>query len=295
MKYTFLLVLIFVLLTSGADAQKSVLLFNEGVEYAQKGKLDAALKLFNKSLSNDPEYANAHYFKGVVLMMKENYRLAVSSFNSVLMIDQNYAKAYVGRGKSLEMLTDYAGAIKDFDKAARLDDEYADAFFYRGYLFGLLGNEDKACKDLKRAQKIGHKRAGDLVDMVCSSDKAIKIDIHNLLVLEDISGDETYGFDPNNPIKTGFCIYGGSINPEKYFSLIKDPSGKRPEFKRIGHCCAYRHHKAPDGIAFLDQYEITYRDQKGDPRKAEIYFTIYEYEKPKALKGFKIVKPDGGE
>lgn len=38
----------------------------------------------------------------------------------------------------------------------------------------------------------------------------------------------------------------------------------------------------------LDIYIVTYRDVANETKKVDVYITFYDYEKPKAIKGFTI-------
>ena len=46
--------------------------------------------------------------------------------------------------------------------------------------------------------------------------------------------------------------------------------------------------EAKDGLQA--QYQVKYRDENNKKRKTVIYITFYDYEKPKAVKGFTLIE-----
>lgn len=96
---------------------------------------------------------------------------------------------------------------------------------------------------------------------------------------------DLYGYIPERPIKVG----GGPANQRKYLESLRDAKGKRISYERLGSCCEYPSSKGLFGYALLDKYEITYRDQSDKKQTAIVYISFYDYENPKAIKGFTMV------
>jgi hypothetical protein len=103
-----------------------------------------------------------------------------------------------------------------------------------------------------------------------------------------IDSSELYGFIQKIPVKVG----GGPVNQRKYLESLRDAQGKRISYERQGSCCPYPSTSptAMFGGGILDIYEITYRDEKNKKKKINVYITFYDYETPKAIKGFTLTE-----
>ncbi len=93
-----------------------------------------------------------------------------------------------------------------------------------------------------------------------------------------------YGFIPQRPIKVG----GGPANQRQYLESLRDAQGKKVTYERLGSCCPYPSSSpgAMFGGGMLDIYEIRYKDAEDKKQKVSVYISFYDYEKPKAIKGF---------
>jgi len=97
---------------------------------------------------------------------------------------------------------------------------------------------------------------------------------------------ELYGFIPERPVKVG----EGPANQKKYLESLRDAQGKKISYERKGSCCEYKTDSPLSlfGMALLDIYEITFRDEADKKKKKSVYITFYDYEEPKPIKGFTI-------
>jgi hypothetical protein len=100
---------------------------------------------------------------------------------------------------------------------------------------------------------------------------------------------DTYGLVPEQPIKVGGLFTGGPGKQREYLEALRDAQGKRISYERKGHCCAYPSRNGFDGQALLDKYEVTYRDGANKKQKTILYISFYDYEEPRAVKGFTLV------
>jgi hypothetical protein len=99
-----------------------------------------------------------------------------------------------------------------------------------------------------------------------------------------------YGFSPQRPIKVGGTYINGVANQKKYLEALRDAQGKAVSYERNGSCCAYPSANGFEGHALLDWYEVKYRDTDNKKKKAILYISFYDYEEPKAVKGFTLVQ-----
>ena len=104
------------------------------------------------------------------------------------------------------------------------------------------------------------------------------------VTIDGVSDDETYGYHESNPIKCG----GGPSGEREYLSLLRGPNDEPVRFSRDGSCCGF---ETPNGIlggGMLDIYSVWIGDQ---PEPVKLYLNMYDYEQPKAPKGFTYTTP----
>lgn len=75
---------------------------NLGNAYQKKGDFDAAIERYEKSLSINSNYAEAHFNMGVVLRAKEQFELAMDSFERAIEANSKFGGAYEGIVDMLE-------------------------------------------------------------------------------------------------------------------------------------------------------------------------------------------------
>ena len=272
--------------TFGQDAKEY---YEKGLEKAQAGELDEAIKLFSKSIELQPEDYYSWFNRGIAKNMQGQNEDALLDFDQTLKLAPNYKKGYLNRGIAKKRLTDYEGALCDYSYAIKLDSSYTDAYYNRGLVYEMLSKKDSACIDFNRAKELGSKSAQRKIDN-CNDTTKSKIVVHPILRLTITADNKKYGFTSDFPIKTGLGPDGGPANQRAYLNLLRDQSGKTVKYERIGSCCAYKSENAPLGMALLDKYEITYLDNEGKIAKEIVYISFYDFEEPQILYGFKTVR-----
>ncbi len=98
--------------------------------------------------------------------------------------------------------------------------------------------------------------------------------------LKDKSKSKKYGFDEKNPIKVGTVR-----NQYVFLGALVDAKGEEFTTKREGSCCSFDTNSptAFMGKGLLDVWKITYKNSK---KVVTLYFNGYDFEEPKAPKGF---------
>jgi hypothetical protein len=104
-----------------------------------------------------------------------------------------------------------------------------------------------------------------------------------------VATDKRYGFSSEYPVKVGKGPGGGPANQKAYLNLLRDAQGNPIEYVRLGSCCSYPSESGFLGMAMVDMYQITYRNEDGKKKKDTIYISFYDYEEPKILYGFKTI------
>ncbi|MGQ0739597.1 MAG: hypothetical protein ACT4OJ_11095 [Bacteroidota bacterium] len=190
------------------------------------------------------------------------------------------------KGIAKRHLTDYEGAIADYTLLINEDPLYTDAFYNRGLVYEMLGKKDSACIDYKKAKDAGAKNLDNKIVM-CGEKGPLKTNA--ILRLTKIAPSDKYGFTEKKTVKTGTGSFGGPANQRMYLDLLRDAAGNPVKYERTGSCCGYKSDSAPLGIALFDRYKITYIVTAGNSITAVVYISMYDYEEPMILSGFKTV------
>jgi hypothetical protein len=72
-------------------------------------------------------------------------------------------------------------------------------------------------------------------------------------------------------------------------NLLRDVNGKPINYERKGSCCEYKSENGLFGAAKVDIYEINYTNENGSSTKSLIYISMWDYEEPQIISGFKTV------
>lgn len=125
-----------------------------------------------------------------------------------------------------------------------------------------------------------------IILLVCFSFGCVTIPKEYILVPSEVAIDPTYGYSKDNPINVGGVVHDrGPRNEIIFLSNLISESGEKPTFNRRGSCCPIHTQFGYDGRGLLDIYELVI------PSKNDtiiLYLNMYDYEKPKIPKGFRI-------
>lgn len=281
-----LLLLGLVISWSTIEAQDAEAYYNKAIKKAQAGKLDAAIRLFDKCIEQDDQMSMAYYNRAIAKMLSDRDAEAVEDFDRFIEMNPRYQKAYLNRGNAKKYLTDYEGSLEDYSKAIDIDVTYTDAYFNRGLLYQLLSKYDLACEDFNKALEMGMEDAQHKVDQCNDSTGR---DYNIILRLTEFASDSTYGLTPDHPVKVGKGPDGGPANQRAYLNLLRDAQGNAVSYYRRGSCCPYESPNGFLGMAMVDKYVVTHKDEKGKKQETVIYISLYDYEAPKIPMGFKAV------
>lgn len=107
--------------------------------------------------------------------------------------------------------------------------------------------------------------------------------------LKQVSKAPTYGYSQKNPIKVGGAKEGvGPLNQRRFLNALSGPNGEPVTYYRAGSCCFTKSKNALFGNKILlDVYRVTY---VGSSDTVDLFINLYDADKLKAPKGFKIAK-----
>jgi Flp pilus assembly protein TadD len=123
---------------------------SRGIELADRGWLDEAIKEFQKALELDPNSAHAHDNLATVYAEKKLYRQALAEYLVAIQLEPDSATAHYNLAVFLSTHgTDFA--VSQYQDAIALEPDYPDAHLNLGLSFADAGRFDEAKKELKRA------------------------------------------------------------------------------------------------------------------------------------------------
>lgn len=163
----------------------------------------AAIDMYDKVLSNNPEYAEAYAERGIAKLISGDLDGALEDYNSAIELEKKEYMLWLNRGIIKEKLTDFQGAISDLEQSVALHSandeayfhlgniysklkvwnksaynytmalnyapEYKEAYYNRAIAFYYLNQNDKACADLDRAIELGYSLAKSTRDRMCKT------------------------------------------------------------------------------------------------------------------------------
>jgi len=122
-----------------------------GLNFYYKGDYNLALKSFEKAIELKPDYAEAWYNKGLILMRLRKDKEALESFEKAINLKPNYVKAWNNKGVVLKRLMRYDEALEAFKKALELDKNNTTSLYNIACVYSLKGDKEKALEYLKKA------------------------------------------------------------------------------------------------------------------------------------------------
>jgi len=125
--------------------------FNLGVTHRELGQLNAAVKSYEKALNLKPDYTEAHFNLGNAYKELGQLEDAVMSYEKALSYKPDHANAHNNLGNALSDLGQLDDALKSYQKAVAIQPNFADAHNNLGLVFMELGQLDAAVKCYEKA------------------------------------------------------------------------------------------------------------------------------------------------
>ena len=124
----------------------------------QAHNVRAALANYDKALSLDPDYVDAHIRKGITLQDAGEDDEALKHFNKAVALNPASFKAFYNRGKNHLHCGRIEQAVADFDKAVSLKPQHAKAHELFGDALARCGKEEEASIQWALAEALREKR-----------------------------------------------------------------------------------------------------------------------------------------
>src|SRR5215472_14990284 len=123
---------------------------SRGIELADRGWLDEAIKEFKKAIDLDPESAHAHDNLATVYAEKKLFRDALSEYLTAIRLEPDSATAHYNLACFLSTHGPQM-AIGEYREAIELDPEYPDAHLNLGLTYADQGHVEDAVRELELA------------------------------------------------------------------------------------------------------------------------------------------------
>ncbi|WP_107666956.1 tetratricopeptide repeat protein [Cyanothece sp. BG0011] len=128
--------------------------FNQGVEQANLGDLEAAIALWDQALAIDPNFAPAWHNRGSALGTIGQLEEAIASFDRALAINGQDIEALNAKGQVLYSLSQWPEAIACWDQVLAIQPNYYLAWYNRGSALELMGQPSEAIASYQKAVEI---------------------------------------------------------------------------------------------------------------------------------------------
>lgn len=127
-----------------------------GIELADRGWLDEAVKEFRKALELDPDSAHAHDNLGTVYAEKRRYREALAEYLAAIRLDPDAPTAHYNLANflathGLDM------AVEEYRASLALDPDHPDTHLNLGLTLADLGRDEEAERSLRAAVELAPK------------------------------------------------------------------------------------------------------------------------------------------
>jgi Flp pilus assembly protein TadD len=126
---------------------------SRGIELADRGWFDEAVKEFQKAIELDPNSAHAHENLATVYTEKKQFKLALEEYLTALRLEPEDPVAHYNLACFLS-LNAAEFAIEAYRAAIDLDPEYLDAHLDLGVTYADTGQFDEGLKSLKKAVEL---------------------------------------------------------------------------------------------------------------------------------------------
>jgi Flp pilus assembly protein TadD len=123
---------------------------SRGIELADRGWLDEAIKEFKKAIDLDPNSAHAHDNLATVYSEKKLYREALKEYLTALELEPDSATAHYNLACFLATHGQEM-AVDEYKEAIELDPEYPDAHLNLGMTYADMDRREEAATEFKAA------------------------------------------------------------------------------------------------------------------------------------------------
>lgn len=188
---------------------------------------DDALKEADARLAADPENADLHMERGLVLAGLGYYREAAEEYSRAIAINPFKWEYYRHRAHRFVSCGLFADAAADFTLASRLNPKDWNVWYHLGLSWFLLGRYEKAEEAYARCAALS-KTDDDVVavtDWRYTTLMRLGREAEAKALLEPITPDMHMGDEASSAYHKRLLLYKGLLKPEELFNVADDAEG----------------------------------------------------------------------
>lgn len=110
-----------------ADTSQLVALYGKALFYQENGQPEKAKEVYKKCIILDPQYTDAFFNTGWILMHQDSFEKAAKQYDYVTKIEPTNASAYYNKGLCYELLKKPEQAISNYRQALDFESDYKEA------------------------------------------------------------------------------------------------------------------------------------------------------------------------
>ena len=118
------------------------------------GQTEQALADYTRLLELAPDYAGAHYQRGLIYYYQGDFEQALEDFNRELERDPDFPDAYFNRAYIYSTQGRIEESLADYTRAIELNPNHALAYNNRGYTYAGQGDFERALPDVEHANEL---------------------------------------------------------------------------------------------------------------------------------------------
>ncbi|MFE9452198.1 tetratricopeptide repeat protein [Streptomyces sp. NPDC006739] len=148
---------------------RSVLRHNRAQVRAALGRLDEAYDDYTAVIARDPNYAEYHLDRGILLHRQGRLAEALADYDQAIRLSPPFPEAYYNRAEARAEAGDAEGALADFGYVLELDPGMTDAHINRSALLAELAQDGDphAVRLARRSVERGLEAAADSPELLC--------------------------------------------------------------------------------------------------------------------------------
>jgi tetratricopeptide (TPR) repeat protein len=128
--------------------------YNLGVNLADQGRHDEAIKHFTRSIENNPAHADAYGNLGMSLIATDRRNEALATLQRAIELNPDYPEAHYNLAHLLAGNGDVASAMRHLNEVLRIRPDYYDAHNNLAILLGSQSRTDEAIEEFRAALRI---------------------------------------------------------------------------------------------------------------------------------------------
>jgi tetratricopeptide (TPR) repeat protein len=127
---------------------------NIGIAYVGMGKMNEAIKAYDRSLAMNSECPETYMNRATVYDETGQYDLAFSDYSSAIKYNPQFAQAYHNRAILYYRKGEFKRAAQDLMRAIEIIPDFLTAYYFRSQIYAVMGERDKALSDLDMVLKL---------------------------------------------------------------------------------------------------------------------------------------------